>query len=111
MKLFRIVCASTLLLVSAPCNAASRFPDICQNQGKFFWVEGRTLISNETLMAIIREEGSFTAGYCSFSDLRRDCETKSPKHCLPLLVECNRAIGSGGSFCTANNWGGQTCYH
>ena len=99
-----------LLLASLPCTAASRFPDICQTHGKFVWAQGKGPVSNEMLRAIINEEGNFTAGYCSCYDLRQDCEAQTPGQCLSLLRECNLAIGSGGSFCKANNWGGQTCY-
>ena len=97
-------------LAPSPSTAASRFPEICQSQGKFYWAEGRTIIADEMLNAIIREEGTFTAGYCSCYDLRRDCEAETPGQCIPLLRECNGAINSGGSFCKANKWGGQTCF-
>jgi hypothetical protein len=112
MKLFQLACASTmaLLFLSAPIGAASRFPQICQTNGKFVWADGKAPVSDEMLRAIIREEGSFTAGNCSCIDLRRDCEAETPGQCLPSLRECNTAIGSGGSFCKANSLGGQTCY-
>jgi hypothetical protein len=87
-----------LLFASLPCTAASRFPEICQNQSKFVWAEGKAPVSTEMLNAILREEGTFTAGQCSCYDLRRDCEAETPGQCIPLLRECNRAIGSGGSF-------------
>jgi hypothetical protein len=103
-------CLTAVFLLSVPCNAESRFTQICQSHGKFVWADGKAPVSDEMLRAIIREEGSFTAGYCSCIDLRRDCEAATPGQCLPLLRECNMAIGSGGSFCKANNWGGQTCY-
>jgi hypothetical protein len=93
-----------------PSSAAIRFPQICQTNGKFVWADGNAPVSDEMLRAIIREEGSFTAGNCSCIDLRRDCEAETPGQCLPLLRECNTAIGSGGSFCKANSLGGQTCY-
>ncbi|WP_143039732.1 MULTISPECIES: hypothetical protein [Bradyrhizobium] len=96
--------------IVSPCSAASRFPEICQTQGKFVWADGKKPIVDEMLTAIVKEEGSFTAGYCSCTDLRKDCEAETPGACIPLLRECNKAIGSGGSFCKANVWGGQTCY-
>jgi hypothetical protein len=112
MKLFQLACACTMALFffSAPSSAASRFPEICQSNGKFVWADGKAPVSDEMLRAIISDEGSFTAGYCSCTDLRRDCEAETPGQCLPLLRECNIAIGSGGSFCKANSWGGQSCY-
>jgi hypothetical protein len=51
---------------------------ICKTEGKFVWAEGKAPISNEMLLAIVREEGSFTAGPCSCYDLRGDCEVDTP---------------------------------
>lgn len=112
MRMLWFTLAGLVIVGLAPsiCTAASRFPEICQSQGQFVWAEGKAPIPKEKLSAIIREEGTFTAGPCSCYDLTQDCEAQTPGQCIPLLRECNRAIGSGGSFCKANNWGAQTCY-
>jgi hypothetical protein len=55
-------------------------------------------------MFLLRFAAELTVPACTLRG-GRDCEAATAGRCLPLLREVDMTIGSGGSFCKANNWG------
>jgi hypothetical protein len=99
---------ATIVCFSA-VNAKEKMREICWQNGYLLWADTRESITRGAA-GYLSEEQKASAYYCSCGDLRRACITGGEKDCDKMAIECTESLKSGGTFCKANQWGGQNCY-
>lgn len=83
--------------------------EVCQSDKQLVWRDTRMLITRGDFIELT-VDGGIPSPHCGCIDAEITCVKGGSLECDAVGPECNRALNSGGRFCVANQWGGNTCY-